>query len=136
MKKYIKMRLHRKETAKRFSYLKYVFKKTKEARRSCVDYWCIKITSKIYIKITSIFHPQELHLNSMSKSGGNSSILMYRQNFDINSTCWVYWYNRTKLVLVSTQNHRCFNVKFWCCVNVDKMTLFRRWNTAICLTLM
>ena len=31
--------------------------------------------------------------------------------------------------LESTQNQRCFNVKFPCWFNVDKLTLFRRWNT-------
>ena len=37
----------------------------------------------------------------------------------------------TKLVLAATQNHRRFNVKFWFCFNVDKITLFRRWNTVL-----
>ena len=87
-------------------------KKTKEARCSCVDYPCIKIISKVYIKMTSFIRPSKLHQNSMSKWCGNSSILTCRQNFNIDSTCWVCWYNRGKLVLVSTQNHRCFNVKF------------------------
>ena len=110
----------------------FVFKKkTKEARWSCVDYPWVKIIWKIYIKMTPIIRPSKLHQNSMSKWRENSSILTFRRNFDIDSTCWVCRYNRTKLVLVSTQNHCCFNVKFWCCFDVEKMTLFRRWNTVI-----
>ena len=35
---------------------------------------------------------------------------------------------RTKLVLVSTQYHRYFNIKFWRCFSVDKMIMFRRSN--------
>ena len=30
--------------------------------------------------------------------------------------------------LVSPQNQRCYNVKFWRWFNVDKLTLFRRWK--------
>ena len=37
--------------------------------------------------------------------------------------------------LESTQNQRCFNVKFRRWFNVDKLTLFRRWNTVIFLML-
>ena len=121
----------------------WLLKKTKEARWSCVDYPCVKIISKIYIKMMSIVCPSKLPQNSMSKWHGSSSILTCQRNFDIDSTGWVCWYNRTKLVLVSTQNHCCFNVKFhvdltlinwrcvefWCCFNVDKLTLYRRWNT-------
>ena len=70
--------------------------------------------------MTSIIRPSKLHENNTSKWRANSSILTCRRNFDIDST---------KLVLVSTQNHCCFNVKFWCCFNVDKMTLFQCWNT-------
>ena len=33
--------------------------------------------------------------------------------------------------LESNQNQRCFNVKFRRWFNVDKLTLFRRWNTVI-----
>ena len=42
---------------------------------------------------------------------------------------------RTKLFLESTQNQRCFNVKFRRWFNVDKLTLFRRWNTVIFSTM-
>ena len=37
--------------------------------------------------------------------------------------------------LESTQNQRCFNIKFRRWFNVDKLTFFRRWNTVIFLML-
>ena len=37
--------------------------------------------------------------------------------------------------LESTQNQRCFNLKFQRWFNFDKLTLFRCWNTAIFLML-
>ena len=145
------MRLHQKETAKRLSFFKYwklinighyndnddflSFEKTsKEARWSCFDLPSIKIVSKMCIKMMSIICPSKLHQKGTSKWRGNSLILMCRRNFGIHSTCWVCWYNWAKLILVSTQNHRCFNFKFWCYFNVDKMTLFRRRNTVISST--
>ena len=39
------------------------------------------------------------------------------------------------MFLESTQNQRCFNVKFRRWFNVDKLMLFRRWNTVIFSTL-
>ena len=38
---------------------------------------------------------------------------------------------RTKMFLRSTQNQRYFNFKFRHWFNVDKLMLFRRWNTVI-----
>ena len=102
---------------------------SKEACWSCVDFTSNEIISKMYIKVTSIIRPSKLHQKITSKWRGNSSILTCRHDFEIDSTCWVCWHNRTKLGLVSTQNHRCFNSKFWRCFNIDKMTMFRRWNT-------
>ena len=61
----------------------YLLRKTKEAHWSCIDYRCIKIISKTYIKMVLIIHPLELHQNSMSKWCGNSLILTCRRNFDI-----------------------------------------------------
>ena len=81
------------------------FKNTfKKARWSCVYFTSIEIISKMYIKMTPIIQ------KSTSEWRENSSILTWRRNFNIDLTCWVCWYNRTKLVLMSTQNHRCFNV--------------------------
>ena len=112
------------------------FKNTaKEVRWSCIDFPSIKIISKMYIKMTSIFCPLKLHQKSTSKWRGNSSILTCQRNFNVDSICWVCWYNRIKFVLVSTQNHRCFNVKSWSSFNVDKMTLYCRENTVITSTL-
>ena len=91
-------------------------------------FFVFKKEQKKHVEVTSIIHALKLYYR-------NSSVLTCRRNFDIDSTCWVCWYNRTKFVLVSTQNHCCFNVKFWCSFNVDKMTLFRRWNTVISWTL-
>ena len=42
---------------------------------------------------------------------------------------------RRRLLLESTQNQRCFNLKFWHWFDVDKFTLFRRWNTVTFSTL-
>ena len=39
-------------------------------------------------------------------------------------------------ILESTQNQLCFNVKFRGWFNVDKLTLFQRWNTVIFLVLL
>ena len=41
---------------------------------------------------------------------------------------------RTKLFFESTQNQCCFNVKFQRWFNVDKLPLFRHWNTVISST--
>ena len=39
------------------------------------------------------------------------------------------------MFLQSTQNQRCFNVKFRGWLNVDKLTLIRRWNAVVFSTL-
>ena len=52
---------------------------------------CIKIISKIYIKMASIIPVSKLHQNSMSKWLGKLSILTCQRNFDIDSTCLVCW---------------------------------------------
>ena len=95
---------------------------SKQARWSCVDFPSIRIISKMYIKVTLIIRPSKLHQKSTSEWRGKWSILTFRHNSYIDSTCWFYWYKRTKLGLVSTQNQRCFNAEFWSCFNVDKMT--------------
>ena len=120
------MSLHRKETTKRLPFLKY---------RKLINIWhhtifcLLKTHQKKHVEVASIFHPSKLcrnctlkwrrlftHQNyikkSTSKWHGNLSILTCRRDLYIDSTCWVCWYNRTKLVLVSNQNHRCFDVKF------------------------
>ena len=141
------MRLHRKETAKRLSFLKY-WKLNNKRHWIDHDFCLLKIHQKKHVEVASILHPSHLyrkctlkwrrlftHPNYIKKSTsiwrGNSSILTCRRNFDIDSTCWVCWYNRMIFGLVSTQNQCCFNVEFSGCFNVDKMTLFRRWNTVI-----
>ena len=139
------MRLHRKETVKRLSFLNYrklinkghlnnhdfsSFKNTsKEARWSCVVFTSTKMLSKMYIKMMSLIRPSKLHQKITSKR------LKIRWYWRANLTCWVCWYNRTKIILVSNQNHNCFKVKFWRWFTADKLTLFRRWNTVIFSTL-
>ena len=90
------------------------------ARWNCVDFPSVEIILKKYIRMTSIIRPWKLQQQSTSKWCGNLSILTCRRWFDLLSLLV-----RTKLVLVSTQNHHCFNIKFW---RVDEMMKFRRSN--------
>ena len=139
------MRLHRKETVKRLSFLNYrklinkghlnyhdfsSFKNTsKEARWSCVVFISTKILSKMYIKMMSLIRPSKLHQKITSKR------LKIRWNWRAHLTCWVCWYNRTKIISEPTQNQHCFNVKFRRWFSFDKPTLFRCWNTVTFSTL-
>ena len=101
---------------------------SKEARWSCIDFTSNEIISKMYIEVTSIIRPSKLHQKITSKKRGNSSILTCRHNFETDSTCWVCWHNRTKLGLVSTQNHRCFNSKFWRSLKVSEVSQSSFWG--------
>ena len=133
--------VHRKETVKTLSIrgtnttMVFCLFALKEARWSCINFPSIEIISKNNIKMTLIIHPSKLHQKITSIWHGNSSVLMCQRNFNIDLTYWVCWYNIGTLSLVLTQNHRCFNVKCRRWFNVDKLTLFRRWNTVIFSTL-
>ena len=94
-----------------------------KARWSCVDFPSVENISKKYIRMTSIIRASKLQQQGTSKWCGNSSISTCSRWFDL-LTLLV----RTKLILVSTQNHHCFNIKFWRCFSVDKMVMFRRSN--------
>ena len=91
-------------------------------------------------EVASIFHQLKLYRKSTSEWHGSFAHWNYNARWndvkirrywpvDIDATCWVCWYNiRTKLVLVSTQSHRCFSIRFWRCFSIDEMMTFRRWN--------
>ena len=81
-----------------------------------------KLYWRCTIKMTSIICPSKLHQKTTLNWCENSSMLTFRRNFDIGLTCWACWYNRTKFVLVSTHDHWYFNVKFWSCFNIDKLS--------------
>ena len=84
---------------------------------------------KLYRKSRSEWHWSFVHRNYSNDARWNDVKICWYWPVDIDSTCWVCWCNiRTKLVLVSTQSHRCFNIKLWRCFSVDKMKPFRRWN--------
>ena len=114
------------------SYLKGALKwpryLKKKTRWSCVDFPSVEIISKKYIRMTSIIRPSKLQQQSTSKWHGNSLMLFNSLIFvDIRWYTCRRWFDllsllvRTKLVLVSAQNHLCFNIKFWRCFSVDKM---------------
>ena len=66
------------------------------------------------------------------------STLKYGYLFNVNLNILIFqvlWY-KNKIVLESTQNQRFLNVKFRRWFNVDKLTLFRGWNTCTFSTLM
>ena len=96
LKKYIEMRLHRKDTAKRLSFLKY--RKLINKGQSDHVFFLLKthqmkfVESKMCVKMTSIICPSKLEQNL-----------------------------RTKMLLWLTQNQRCFNFKFRRWFNVDKL---------------
>ena len=106
--------------------------------------FCLSKThKKNHVEVASTFHPSKLYRNSTSewyqsfayqnysnKARWNDVEIRRYWPVDFDSTCSVCWYNiRTKLVLVSTQNHRCSNIKFWSRFNVDKMIMLRHSNT-------
>ena len=73
----------------------------------------------MYIKMTFIIRPSKLHQNIKTPKFVDIGVSTKFRHNKIKQY-------RTKLVLVSIQNHRCFNVKFLSYFDVDKMTLFRR----------
>ena len=102
LKKYIEIRLHQKDTAKRLSFLKY--SKLINKGQSNHDFFFLlkthqnkHIESKMCIKMASIKRPSKFQLNI-----------------------------RTKMFLWSSQNQHCFNFKFRSSFNIDKLTSLKR----------
>ena len=99
------IRLHRKETVKQFSFLKYQKLTQRNIKTTTIFFIFQKnikrSTSELrqfpthqnyiekYIEVTSIIALSQLHQKSTSKWRGNSLKSMYRRNFDIDWTCCV-----------------------------------------------
>ena len=131
------------------------FKSTsKETRWSWVDFPSIEIIWKLYIKMASIIcHLKFAQLGLVSTQNHRcfnhkfcscfivDKLTFFRRwNTVISSKLiqtlqFLKHYNiRTKIFSLSTQNQRYFNVKLRRWLNVDKLTLFRSWNTVIIST--
>ena len=100
---------------------RFVFQK--HIKRSTLKFHPSKILQKSMSKWLRSF----AHQDYINKACRNDMKIRRCLPVDVDLTWWACWFNiRTKLVLVSTQNHRCFSIKFWACFSVYKM--LQRWN--------